>query len=256
MIKQAEESAKPVAAAHLRWWLLGLGLIPLGGTAMLAARLIWEQTALTWELGPQMVGFSLAHGSGAILLVAPLLLAPWTVLAFVVIVRDLLKRRRSDTPTLATFGVALLLFGLLSMPSGVWERLFIGRMASSPRAADLLADAAYKKDLPTVKGMLAHGVSVAAIDRSDWRTALHAGAVIGDLRLVQFLVSKGANVNALDRSGDSPVELAVSQGNNDCAKFLQEHGGKRIRGDEAQHEKASDDKVQEDIEEMERSQHR
>lgn len=255
MVK-AEESRKSVAAAHLRWWLLALGVIPLVATALLAARLIWGQTALTWELGPQMVGFSLAHGSGAILLVAPLLLAPWTVLAFIVIIRDLLKRKRSDTPTLATFGVALLLFGLLFMPSGVWERLFIGRMASSPRAADLLVDAAYKKDLPTVKAMLAHGVSIDAIERSDWRTALHAGAVAGDLRLVQFLVSKGANVNALDRSGDSPLELAASRGNNECARFLQDHGGKRIRGDEAQHAKASHDKVQEDIEEMERSQHR
>lgn len=244
-----------VVGAHVRWWLLASGLIPVIGTILLAARLIWEQTVLTWQLGPQMVGFSLAHGSGAILLLAPFLLALWTVIALIVIAVDLLNKRRIHRSTWAMSGAALLLFGLLFTPSGVWERLFIRQMASSSHAADLFVDAAYKRDLPTVKAMLKHGVSIDAIERSDWRTALHAAATSGDLRLVQFLLSKGANVNALDRSGDSPVELAASRGNKECAKFLQEHGGKRIRGDDAQHAKAIHDQVEDDIKAMEGSQH-
>jgi len=35
--------------------------------------------------------------------------------------------------------------------------------------------------------------------------------------------------------------------------LLQQHGGKRIRGDEAQHQKAIHDKVGDDIEKMTRS---
>jgi hypothetical protein len=38
--------------------------------------------------------------------------------------------------------------------------------------------------------------------------------------------------------------------------FLQEHGGKRIRGDEAQHQKAIHDEVQDDIKEMDPSRSR
>src|SRR5438876_5175713 len=70
-----KESANPAPAARVRWWLLALGVIPLIGTALLAGRLIWEQTVWTWERGPQMVGFSLAHGSSAVLLLAAFLLA-------------------------------------------------------------------------------------------------------------------------------------------------------------------------------------
>jgi Ankyrin repeats (3 copies) len=245
-----EESASPVAAVRVRWWLLALGFLPLIGTALLAGRLIWEQTVWTWERGPQMVGFSLAHGSGAVLLLAPFLLAFWAVVALVLIVVALVRKRRTDTPTWLAFGLAVLLFALLSVPSGVWQRLFIRQMASSPRAGDLLVYAAYDKDFPTVKAMLSHGVSLRATDHSDWRTVLHAAAIAGDLRTIQFLVSSGADVNALDRAGDSPTELAASRGHQECATFLQEHGGKRIRGDEAQHRKAIDDKVRDDIEEM------
>jgi Ankyrin repeats (3 copies) len=138
-------------------------------------------------------------------------------------------------------------------PSGVWQRLFIRQMASSPRAGDLLVYAAYDRDFRTVKAMLSHGVSIRATDHSEWRTALHAAAIAGDLRTIEFLVLTGADVDALDRSGDSPAELAASRGHQECATFLQEHGGKRIRGDEAQHQKAIKDQVRDDIEEMNRS---
>jgi Ankyrin repeats (3 copies) len=199
------ESANPSPAVNIRWWLLALGAVPLIGTALLAGRLICEQTVWTWERGPQMVGFSLAHGSAALLLLAPFLLVVWVAIALVVIVINLVKKRRTDTPTWAAFGLAVLLFGLLFVPGGVWQRLFIRRMAASPRAGDLLVYAAYKRDFGTVKAMLSQDVSIGATDHSEWRTALHAAAIVGDLRTIEFLVSSGADVNALDRSGDSPA---------------------------------------------------
>jgi hypothetical protein len=247
------EPANRVAAARVRWWLLALGAIPIIGTALLAGRLIWEQTVWTWERGPQMVGFSLAHGSGAVLLLAPFLLALWAVVTLVLIVVALVKKRRTDTPTWLAFGLAVLLFGLLSAPSGVWQRLFIRQMVSSPRAGDLLIYAAYGRDFRTVKAMVSHGDSIRATDHREWRTALHAAAIAGDLRTIQFLVSNGADVNSLDRAGDSPAELAASRGHQECVAFLQDHGGRRIRGDEAQHRKASEDEVRDGIEETSRS---
>jgi hypothetical protein len=252
MIFANEESTKPEGAHCVRWWLLALGAVPLIGSSLLAGRLIWEQTVWTWERGPQMVGFSLGHGSGAVLFLAPFLLALWAAAALAVIVVNLIKKRRTDLPTLVAFGLAVLLLGLLLLPSGVWQRLFIRQMASSPRASDLLIYAAYGKDFRTVRAMLSHGVRIDAIDHSEWRTALHAAAAAGDLRTIQFLVSSGADVNALDRAGDSPTELAASRGHQECVAFLQERNGKRIRGDEAQHQKAIHDKVQDDIDEMNR----
>jgi hypothetical protein len=201
MTTDTEESAKPLPAVRVRWWLLALGVVPFVGTALLTGRLIWEQTVWTWERGPQMVGFSLAHGSYALLLVSPFLLALWGAVALVLIIVNLIKKQRTDRPTLIAFGLALLLFSLDFVPSGVWQRLFIRQMASSPRSADLLIYAAYDKDFRTVKAMLSHGVLITATDHHEGRTALHAAAIAGDLHTVQFLVSSGADVNALDHAG-------------------------------------------------------
>lgn len=244
-----EQIEQTVAPIRVRWWLLVSGVLPVLGTALLTGRLIWEQTVWTWQRGPQMVGFSLAHGQlGAISFFVPILLVLWTAIALVMIAIDLVKRRKRDTATCAGLVIALVLFGLLSVPEDIWQRLFIRQMVSSPRVGDLLVYAAYNGDLRTVQAMLSHGASVSATDRSEWRTALHAAASDGNLRTVQLLLSMGANVNALDRSGDSPTELAAAQGHQACVTFLEEHGGKRIRGDEAQHQKAIHDKVAEDIE--------
>ena len=37
------------------WW------VALAASVPLYLRILWEQTALTWQRGPQMIGFSLAH---------------------------------------------------------------------------------------------------------------------------------------------------------------------------------------------------
>jgi len=251
-----QDYANDVTAPRLRWWLLAVGVAPFIGTALLVGRLIWEQTVWTWERGPQMVGFSLAHGSYAVLLLAPFLLALWGAVVLVLIVVNLFKKRRTDKPTLIAFGLAGLLFSVDFLPSGFWQRLFIREMAFSPRAADLLIYAAYDKDFRTVKAMLAHGVPITATDHHEWRTVLHASAIAGDLRTLRFLVANGADVNSIDRAGDSPAELAATRGHQDCVAFLQEHGGKRIRGDEAQHQKAIHDEVQDDIKEMDPSRSR
>ncbi|HEX2710823.1 MAG TPA: ankyrin repeat domain-containing protein [Candidatus Acidoferrales bacterium] len=150
-------------------------------------------------------------------------------------------------------GLVALLFALMGLPEGFWERVFINRMAASSRAPDLLVYAAYRGDLSAVKAFITHGVPTNATDHSDWRTSLHAAAIAGDLPTLQYLISTGADINALDRSGDSPLELATERGHEGAAKFLTEHGAKMIRGDEAQHQKAIHDKVLEDIEELKRA---
>jgi ankyrin repeat protein len=82
---------------------------------------------------------------------------------------------------------------------------------------------------------------------------MHAAAVKGDTKIIRYLVSKGADVNAIDRSGDSPLELAASRDHEEASNFLIERGAKRIRGDEVQRQKAIHDKVQEDMEQLYRA---
>lgn len=248
-----ETAQSQTTITRLPRWLQFSGIVIFAGAAMLSARLIWEQTVWTWERGPQMVGFSLAHGPGAILFIFPLLLLIWTSVVIVLTLRSKIRKREIAPTRLAALVLAVSLLVLGELPDGFWQRVFISRMATSPRAGDLLVYAAYRGDLGTVRGFILHGVPVGAIEHAEWRTALHGAAVKGDTQTLRYLASKGANVNALDRFGDSPLELAASRGNQKAAEFLIERGAKRIRGDEGQRQKAIHDIVQDDITQLNRA---
>lgn len=248
-----ENSQQQTTFARLPVWLLFAGTVIIVGSAILFARLVWEETVWTWLRGPQMIGFSLAHGSGAILFIFPPLLFIWTIIAVALALRNKLKKRRNATTTWVALGLAISLLAVGSLPEGFWERVFISKMAASSQAGDLLLYAAYRGDVGVVRGFLSHGVPVNVIDHADWRTALHGAAIKGDTQLLRYLISKGADINALDRSGDSPLELAASRGNQEAADFLTEQGAKRIRGDEAQRQKAMHDEVREDIDKLNRA---
>lgn len=196
-----------------------------------------------------MVGFSLAHGSGAVLFFFPLLLLAWVIVLAGMIVRSLIKRRNIWKHVWVMLGLALAVFAVLSLPYSFWQRVFVGRLASGPYGAELMDYAAASGEIGLVKAFISHGVSVNAVDR-EGKTGTHAAAAGGSVAVLKYLMSQGANLNALDRYGDSPLEIAAASGQNEAVKFLQAQGAKRIRGDDAQREKASRDIVREDIEKM------
>jgi hypothetical protein len=233
----------------LALWLWLWGVPTICGSAILVARLVWEETALTWRSGPQMLGFSLAHGSGALLFLFPPMLLLWIFASAILIAWHLYKKRRILRQQWLLLGVAAAVLTVMSVPYGFWQRIFADRLIASGRAAEFLTYAAATSDLGTVKALVSRGVPVDANDRTG-RTGVHAAAGGGNLKILAYLVAHGANVNALDLYGDSPLELALSNGHTDAAQFLSAHGAKRTRGDEAQRNKATQTIVRRDIEEM------
>lgn len=248
-----ENKEAPASRVQSQFFLIALGTVPVLGSALLVARLTLEETVWTWQRGPQAVGFSLAHGSGVMLFIFPVLLMVWTAVAAVVVLVIRIGRRRILPATWMILGVAVVIFGVMSLPEGFWERVFIRQMARSYYAGDLTVDAAYRGDFAVVRAMLSHGIPVGTVDHSQWRTPLHAAAWTGNVRLVRFLLSRGADINALDRSGDSPFELSASNNHPVCTELLEKYGGKRIKGDKAQHDKGSEDQVREEIDRMDRA---
>jgi hypothetical protein len=222
------------------------------GTAILAGRLIWEMTWLTWNRGPQMIGFSLAHGFGALLFVVPLLLAAWLVVCLCAMLVWAFKRRRIPRQVWLPFAAAILVMSLLVLPQGFWNRLFAAELVKSPKAADLYVEAAGEGELGTLKVMLGHGLPIEATDQ-DGNTALGVAAARGQRTVVDFLVHSGANVNAVNLYGDSPLEIAREARQDDIARLLEAAGAKDVRGDAAQRERATDLIVRRGIEELKRS---
>jgi hypothetical protein len=109
-------------AAGLPWWLLVAGVPAFLGSAILALRLVWEQTVWTWEGGPEMEGFSLVRGPLAPLLLAPFGLVAWLVVAAVLTARRGLRARRIPWKSMIGLGVAAALLGVLSLPAEAIER--------------------------------------------------------------------------------------------------------------------------------------
>jgi Ankyrin repeats (3 copies) len=238
--------------ARLVWWYLIIGVLLMAGTAGLAARVIWEMTALSWERGPQMVGFALAHGHGPFsLLFFPPLLLVWLLIAALYLSWRFWKTRRVALLSLQAVISAGVLLLILALPQGFWIRLFIERFAEGPHAAEFMIDAAATGDVATVKALVAHGVPVDTRNR-EGKTALHGAALRGDVSAIAFLIDHGADVNAISLWGDSPLEGAASQGHQEAARYLESHGGKRFKGTEEQRKRAAEKIVREDIEMMDK----
>jgi len=229
----------------LLWFGLPITLL----SVVLAARLVWEQTVWTWEQGPQMVGFSMIHqGWGILLLLA--FWAGWLWLAAVVIFA-LLRRSIGGWPGATLTWAYVVALGVVLTPYGVWQRLFVERLAHSPKAADFVQYAAALGDLATVKAFLAQGLPVDVRDRHG-ATPLHAAAVGGQLAVAEYLVSHGADVNAINKFGDSPLENAESENRQEVAAFLKARGAKRVRGTAETRDKVISDILRQDSEALDR----
>lgn len=231
-------SEQPASSRFPRW-LLGVGVIAVGATSALAARLIWEQTVLTWERGPQNIGFSLLHGSAGILILSPFVLLLWLGFAVPYSAWRLLKHQPLSRGSIATIMLAIGILWLLSIPYGFWQRLFVDRLASGPNAAKFFSYAAAMGDVATAKAFLDRGVPVDV--RLYGRTALAGAATAGRVEVIAFLIAAGADLNATDTSGELPLALATAANHKEAAAYLAEHGAKVLHGTDEQKRKARDD---------------
>jgi hypothetical protein len=231
--------------------LTSAGVLATLFTAILAGRMVWEETFLTFQEGPQMLGFSLAHGPGAILLFAPLMLLLWLVIALGVLVVCLRRKKSLSKSYWSTVGSSILALGILSIPPVFWQWFVIGTFAKSPHAADLMISDAAEGDVRTVQGYLDHGIPLTATNY-EGSTAAFAAAAGGSLSMIKLLAAKGADLNATNLYGDSPLEAASENGHTAVVAFLKADGALQIRGTPEQREAASHAIVQK---EMEREDH-
>ena len=230
-------------------WLVRIGFVLLLGSSALAARLIWEQTVWSWEQGPQMVGFSLVHGSGVFLLLFPLLLVCWLLIAVMYLLLHWRNRGLLWWTCLIATALSAVPLGLCSLPYGFWQRLFVERLSNGPYAGQFFVHAAAVGDLATVETFVAHGLPLNIRNRRG-QTALHGAAVQGHTKVIQYLISAGADVNSTDRMGHSPLHIATSEHHEESAKLLADHGAVTIEGIEARGKKLIDEQMKENFERM------
>jgi len=60
----------------------------------------------------------------------------------------------------------------------------------------------------------------------DGRTAMHLAADYGQLEVLEYIASQGADINAKDKHGISVILAAIWEGHANCVKFLLDKGAK------------------------------
>jgi uncharacterized protein YbjQ (UPF0145 family) len=139
-----------------------------------------------------------------------------------------------------TLFLSLLLYSTVLMAQSTNEG------AAKPAKPEIsIVEAAAKGDLEKVKAHLAAGTDINDRDGEHDSTALHAAAHHGKLEIVKFLISKDADINAKNRHGDTPRDVAWHEQDNhekfseadreakrEAGKFIENKGGEHghVRG--------------------------
>lgn len=154
--------------------------------ALLSARLGWENTALSWERGPQMIGWSLMHTVGIVLLPAVLFSLLWALSAVVV---PLFNGKWRLANLLGALSIVAMV-AVASIPYGFWVKVFASRIAAGPHAIEFLVHMSALGELSAVKALLDHGVPINESDRQGVR-AIEAAANAKQAEVQAFLEARG-----------------------------------------------------------------
>ena len=76
-----------------------------------------------------------------------------------------------------------------------------------------------------IEPLIAKGADVNAKDK-DGGTPLHYAAKYGRKETVELLIAKGADLNAKDDDGKTPLDRAILRNDGKTIDLLRKHGGK------------------------------
>jgi ankyrin repeat protein len=109
--------------------------------------------------------------------------------------------------------VALVFFTLALLAFLAWRQVRAARLAM------MLYQAAWMGDLTQVESLLARGADINAKNKAG-ATPLHKAAAAGHTEVVKALIVKGANVDARDKKGRTSLHEAVGRGRVEAAETL------------------------------------
>lgn len=86
--------------------------------------------------------------------------------------------------------------------------------------AEFFLQAAKSGDMETAERFLTRRGDLVNCTNDDRETPLHMAVQNGHYKMVQVLLAHGANPNAIDRQGVTPIQIAEQQGKNDLVRLL------------------------------------
>ncbi len=99
-------------------------------------------------------------------------------------------------------------------------QVFIGVVVESRWSEIPIFDAIFQKDFEFVKTYISQGRSIKIKDKSSGKTMLHLATQSGNLEIVKLLTDSGANINAKDKLGRTPLLTLGGEDEIETEKIL------------------------------------
>ena len=90
--------------------------------------------------------------------------------------------------------------------------------------AQEIFDAVGNNDLSKVKALVEKDGSLVHLKDAAGNTPLHQAAITGSVSISELLLSKGADINAINTQMNTPLHLAIQNGKDEVSKYLIEKG--------------------------------
>lgn len=102
------------------------------------------------------------------------------------------------------------------------ERTQAELLVKNPPSQESFIEAIKKNDIIIVKALIDAGADINARNRTGL-TPLHVAALTGQKAAVELLIDKGANINAKNENGVTPLQMAALQGHQSIVTLLKKH---------------------------------
>jgi ankyrin repeat protein len=169
-----------------------------------------------------MVGFSLFHsGLGILGVLFAFLSGVW---ALIVVSIALFKRTRISSANVALLALLAACIGLLFVPYEQWKLLMVRANGTKDVPKDWVTYAAATGEVRLLEYLLANGFDVNTRDQNG-QSALGAAAVEGKTDIGRLLITRGARLdNRTDSLLETPLTQAAQMNRTEMVKLLLEHG--------------------------------
>jgi hypothetical protein len=191
-------------------------------TVLFTARVVCEQTLLTWTGGVRTMRFSPAQfGPDFFGLLCLILGILW---ALAVVVMSVAGRQRISTANRWLIALLLVCCGLWLVPYEEWKLLMVRAHGVEHTPKNWIVRAAASGEIRLLNFLLANGLDVNTRTRSG-RTPLGAAAAAGQIDAARLLIARGARLE--DRtliSRETPLIEAAQMNHADLVELLLDHG--------------------------------
>ncbi len=198
------------------------GVVLVSATVVFSVRSVYGQTFLAWAHGANHAGISASHsGLDAIGLLFTLLAIAW---ALAVLILGVVKRSRISAADWALVAVLVVCCGLRLVPYEQWKLLMVRANGTKHVPRNWVVSAAATGEIRLLEYLLANGVDVDT--RAQYgQSPLAAAAAADQIEVAKMLIARGARLeNRTIISSETPLTEAAQMNHTAMVKLLLDHG--------------------------------